>query len=159
MSFGLAAPAFAAAAIAKVPQSLRQTYHDGSSTELQCDRADDIYVCRFKIDDGRTLGTYSFHVALRRMVFLAGSYAFWDHGDGDYTLALDVNCDERELALIPDELEFSATCRVRFKPQDAELVPQDVDIVAYNNEKDFRATLDLRAQGEKWVPPPSLLSP
>lgn len=158
LSFCFAAPAFAAAAIAKMPKSLRQIYRDGSYTELQCDRAGDGFACEFRLAEGRKRQTYSFRLALQRMVYLS-SYAFWDYGKAGFTLAMDVSCDERELALLPKGAELDASCRLWFSPQDAQLLPQRVDVTAYFDGRDLKQTLDLGVQGEKGPLPERLVIP
>lgn len=159
LSLSLVAPAFAAAAIAKIPKSVRHTYRDGTYTELRCDRAGEGFDCEFMVGKGRKHEAYSFRLAQGRMVFLSGNYSFWDHDKGRFTFAMDVSCQERELALLPKEAELYANCRMWFEPQDSELLPQRVEVTAYFGERDYKATLDLRAQGEKWPHPQLRLTP
>ena len=121
---GLALPAtlFASANVAQAPEAVRQTYADGSATELACDSQAVPASCTFRIFVGPETHQFQVDPALREFQVHVGEYWFWlGRSPDDFTIAIPVACSEQDSALLKRSHRDYAECRVFLVPQHGKL--------------------------------------
>ena len=117
---GLALPItlFASANVAQAPQAVRQTYADGSATELACNSETAPNICTFKIFVG--LEDYQFQVdrVLNDFQVHIREYWYWPgQSPQEFTIAIPVSCTEQDAALLKRSHREYAECRVFLESQ------------------------------------------
>lgn len=121
----------AAANVAQSPQAIRQTYADGSATELACDARVAPPSCTFKTTSAES--TRSYVIALGRidLQIRLSEYWFWpDAGEGGLTIAIPVTCSEQDLALLEGRHRDHAECRAVLESTGDHLRPTRVEIAS-----------------------------
>ena len=113
----LSSVAFANANIARQPKVLRQTYSDGSFTEIECDWRPDPRrpSCEFRVGDKGRIKAYSLslHDYGYRSFYVMDGYHYWPNG-GQFPpeVRFEVSCLDVDLALIADANEDNAHCYI-----------------------------------------------
>jgi hypothetical protein len=125
----LPATLFASANVAQAPQALRQTYDDGSATELACNTQSSPPLCTFKVFVGSDTRRFQIDHALHAFQFHVGEYWFWPGPTLDeFTIAIPVVCSEQDSALLKRSHREYAECRVFLESQHGKLWPRRVQV-------------------------------
>ncbi len=115
--------ASAYANIAKIPVSIRQTYSDGTATELAC-----------KTHDSCTLTVHENGVerlTLMREYFgysTSGAmtdYLYWPNSGDDLVISIEVECKDGDLALVQDP---DPHCRMYLQRKDAGFMAERIEV-------------------------------
>ena len=130
---GLLFPAalYASANVAQAPQSIRQTYPDGSATELACDMRPTKPSCTLRVFVGADTHLYPIEFGKNDLQVHLGEYWFWPGAtQGEFTIAIPVSCSEQDLALLRRSHRDYAECRVFLDTKGNLLVPLRVQITS-----------------------------
>lgn len=120
-----AGTAHPSANIAKYPAALRQTYFDGTSTELICKERKEpcVFVVRtnrkLKLTLEREYFGYSTSMAIMK-------YRYWPNSGHDLTISIDVDCKDEDFALAKDP---EATCVLFLQRRDGALQARNLEIL------------------------------
>jgi len=122
--------AFGAANVAMVPTALRQSYSDGSSTEISClPVASSPDGCVFIVKAKNRRDNYTLETPGFRSSLYISEYWYWPRVGDDFSLALPIACPEEGLANIPPDMRPSAECRLFLTPNRNTLVPERLEII------------------------------
>ncbi len=130
---GLLLPAtlHAAANVAQAPQSIRQTYADGSATELACDKRSRPPSCTLTIFVGTDARSYPIEFGKNDFQVHLGEYWFWPGVSQDkFTIAVPVSCSGQDLVRLRRSHRDYAECRVLLDAKGKGLVPLRVQITS-----------------------------
>ena len=134
----LSSVAFANANIARQPKVLRQTYSDGSFTEIECNWVPDPKrpTCEFRVGDKGRIKAYSLRLSDYgyRSFFVMAGYSYWPNG-GQFPpqVRIEVSCLDLDLALIAGANEDNAECHLELSAIGKRLVAIRVHISAFIN--------------------------
>ena len=123
----------AAANFAQSPYAIRQTYADGSATELTCEARRVPPSCTFKTISAESTRSYVIELSRINLQSRLSEYWFWPHageGEDGLTIAIPVTCSEQDLALLEPRHRDHAECRAVLESADDELRPIRVEIAS-----------------------------
>jgi hypothetical protein len=128
----VAAPVLAYAS-EQIPVSVGQTYLDGTATELAC-KADS--PCTFTVQ-----GKHPLKLSLERSYFGYSIswpltvYWYWPNSGYDLSLSVEVECQEKDLALVTDP---NSTCRIFLTRDGAGFIAEHVAVQPLDSYPRFR---------------------
>jgi hypothetical protein len=130
--------------VAQFPKVLRQTYEDGTFTEVECQKHTELgrQNCVFRIGSGDHAGSYEF-VLLDygySSWFVMESYYYWPNG-GMFppNVLFEVPCIDADLNQIPKATSDNTRCNLTLAADGARLVAQSVSINAIIDGNLFNA--------------------
>jgi|SRR5688572_15492161 len=114
-----------AANIAKIPNSLRQTYADGTMTELSCQPGSaSLKSCELHVIDRKGAKTYAIDSGDYRLDLYLSQYWFWSGpSSADFTVAVPVACLPTDTAHLPEDRRDHVECRLFLSPSSDRLAP------------------------------------
>ncbi|MBA3930365.1 MAG: hypothetical protein C0521_12340 [Xanthomonas sp.] len=123
----------AAANFAQSPHAIRQTYADGSATELACDARRAPPSCTFKTMSAESTRSYVIDLDRIDLQIRLSEYWFWPHAgerEDGLTIAIPVTCSEQDLALLEPRHRDHAECRAVLESAGDEFRPTRVEIAS-----------------------------
>jgi hypothetical protein len=140
----LSGVSFGSANLAQAPKILRQTYYDGSFTEVECDPPSESrrVNCEFRVGHKRHISAYSFSLYdFGYDPFLVvPTYNYWPNGGKfPFNVIFQVECLDADLQLIPNANPDNAECNIYLSPCGKHLVAERTAISAIINGHYSRA--------------------
>ena len=119
--------------VAQSPKVLRQTYWDGTYTEVECQKPTVLgrQNCVFRVGSGDDAGEYEFDLLDYGYSTFFGSYNYWPNG-GKFppNVLFEVPCLDADVNLIPRATTDNTRCNLTLAAEGARLVAQSVSINA-----------------------------
>ena len=119
-----------AASIAKAPAALRQSYGDGTTTELSCPQETaSLEGCVFHTSGPSGTTAYAVAADDYRLEAFLDRYWYWSGNSADsFTVAIPVRCPSIELAKLTERQRDTAECRLFLSPLEGKLVSREVEV-------------------------------
>ena len=127
----------ASASLVEFPKSIRQTYSDGTFTEVECTyppAAPHSAQCEFRVGREDHVQSYSFRLADYGYgaANVLSDYSYWNYWSYDkqqpFVVAFKVDCGSEDIKLIPGATQDNLVCRIFLRPNGDGLVAQRVEI-------------------------------
>jgi hypothetical protein len=152
VTLSCASDAHASASLAEFPKALRQTYADGSFTEVECSyppEAPRLAQCEFRVSRGHRVESFRFSLSEYgdyRTDVTTDNYNYWNYWDYNkqtpFVLAFKVDCGPEDLKLIPGATEDNSTCRIFLEPYGKRLLGRRVEISTLTGDRNDRMIPD-----------------
>ncbi len=140
---GCSVDANADVTVAKTPHSIRQTYPDGTFTEVAC-HVDKIRLesqaCRFVKGSPADTTVYDFSIDKLGYHNEVEVYAYFPMESGLFQVKFAVPCAAVDLALHSDANEMNSTCYLTMGPEKRALVPLFLELDGESGGKHFFET-------------------
>ena len=115
----------------KWPHAMRQTYADGTWTEVaiaQCDEDDCDYVFRISNADASTPYPFSLR-GHPYSIHMSGGYGYWPGENGAFSFSVPVACDKADHAFVGVAEDHLLECRATFVGVAGKAVLEGIDIL------------------------------
>jgi hypothetical protein len=133
--------------MAKTPHSIRQTYEDGTFTEMTCinDRLrHNSKTCSFLVSQHGTATSFSFSIDELGYHDSVDSYGYLPIPGEKFLVTFLVTCGPFDLALHPDATEENANCYLTLESGDQILKPQEIQMSGEGAKGFFYVTRTLK---------------
>ena len=118
----------ASAFLAKFPVALRQSYADGSYSELICPDQH-LGSCSFRVGKGSRSQVYALQAGAYSSSFMPSEYLAWMYSHTELvSVAFPVACAPEDLARLPTKNELDVTCRLFLDLVGSTLQPKHVEV-------------------------------